>query len=178
MGFAFTGDDRFMADYVRSELLARLSTEEVEFLTRSAVLERMCGPLCDEVLDRKGSSRMLEELEGRNLLVVPLDRQRQWYRYHHLFRDLLLRELANREAEVVPLLHARAASWFQENGPSEMAVEHAQAAGDPDRVAELVLDLAQPVWASGRVDTVLRWMEWFEEQELIDNTRQWQSTVP
>ncbi|HEX2370638.1 MAG TPA: LuxR C-terminal-related transcriptional regulator [Acidimicrobiia bacterium] len=168
VGFAFTGDDRFMADYVRSELLARLSTEEVEFLTQSAVLERMCGSLCDAVLGRKGSSRVLEELEERNLLVVPLDRQRQWYRYHHLFRDLLLTELAHREEEIVPLLHARAASWFEENGPTEMAVEHAQAAGDPDRVAALVLDVAQPVWATGRVDTVLRWMEWFEEHDLID----------
>jgi LuxR family maltose regulon positive regulatory protein len=168
VGLAFTGDDRFMADYVRSELLAQLSTGEVQFLTRSAVLERMCGSLCDAVLGRKGSGRVLEELEGRNLLVVPLDRQRQWYRYHHLFRDLLLTELAHREEEIVPLLHARAASWFQENGPSEMAVEHAQAAGDPDLVAALVLDLAQPVWASGRVDTVLRWMEWFEERDLID----------
>ncbi len=169
LGLAFTGDDRFMTDYVRSELVSRLAPDEVEFLTRTAILERISGPLCDAVLDRSGSSAMLESLEGRNLLVIPLDRRREWYRYHHLLRDVLLAELARREPELVVELHTRAASWLEANGQPELAVDHAQAAGDHDRVAELVLGLIQPVWASGRGDTVRRWMEWFDEEGLVEN---------
>ena len=89
----------------------------------------------------------------------------EWYRYHHLFRDLLRAELERREPELVPELHRRAAVWCEANGLPEMAIDHAQAAGDADRVARLVLKLMQPVWASGRVDTVLRWMEWFEREQ-------------
>ena len=114
------------------------------------------------------SSEVLERLERRNLLVVPLDRRREWYRYHHLFRELLLSELRRREPEMVAELHLRAAAWCEANGMPEAAIEHAQAAGDADRVAGLVLQLANPVWASGRFDTVLRWMEWFEANGLIE----------
>ena len=92
-GFSVTGDDRFVGDYLRSELLDRVSRAEVTFLTRTAILDRMCGGLCDAVVGRTGSSRTLEQLESRNLLVVPLDRRREWYRYHHLFRELLHAEL-------------------------------------------------------------------------------------
>jgi LuxR family transcriptional regulator, maltose regulon positive regulatory protein len=140
----------------------------VGFLTRTALLERLCGPLCDALLDTRGSDRVLAELEDSNLLLVPLDRRREWYRYHHLFRDLLRAELQRREPELVPELHRRAAAWCETNGLEETAIDHAQAAGDADRVARLVLRAMQPVWASGRVDTVLRWMEWFEREQLIE----------
>jgi len=159
VGFTFTGDDVFMGDYLRSELLDRVSAEEASFLTQASVLDRMCGSLCDAVLDRKGSERVLEELERRNLLVVPLDRHREWYRYHHLLRDLLQSELRRRDPDLVQDLHFRAAAWYEANAMPEAAIEHAQAAGDYDRVARLLLELAQPVWAGGRVQTVLRWME-------------------
>jgi LuxR family maltose regulon positive regulatory protein len=159
VGFTFTGDDVFMGDYLRSELLDRVSAEEASFLTQASVLDRMCGSLCDAVLDRKGSERVLEELERRNLLVVPLDRHREWYRYHHLLRDLLQSELRRRDPDLVRDLHFRAAAWYEANAMPEAAIEHAQAAGDYDRVARLLLELAQPVWAGGRVQTVLHWME-------------------
>ena len=164
----FTGDDRFMGDYLRSELLERVSSEQVAFLTRSAILESMCGPLCDAVVGTNGSGLVLEQLERRNLLVVPLDRRREWYRFHTMFRELLMSELRRREPEVVGDLHRRAAVWFESNGQPEIAVDHAQAAGDDDRVADLVLKLANPVWASGRSDTVLRWMEWFEANKVLE----------
>ena len=169
VGPSFSGDDRLMADYLRSELLAHLSAAEVTFLTRSAVLDRMCGPLCDAVLGAQRSANVLEELERSNLLLVPLDRRREWYRYHHLFRDLLRAELSRREPALVPELHRRAAAWFEANGLPEMAIEHAQAGGDADRVARLVAALAQPTFASGRVDTVLRWIEWFDEHDLVES---------
>jgi LuxR family maltose regulon positive regulatory protein len=167
-GFEFSGDDRFMADYLRSELLAHLPPELVVFLTRTAVLERLSGPLCDAVLAASGSDRVLSLLEDSNLLLVPLDRQRQWYRYHQLFRELLLAELERREPELIPQLHARAAAWCEANGLAELAIDHAQAAGDADRVARLVATLAQPAYASGRVETARRWFQWFEDQGLVD----------
>ena len=167
-GFGFPGDDRYLHDYLRSELLDRASPAEMSFLTRTSVLDRICGPLCDATLARTGSARVLEQLESRNLLVVPLDRRREWYRYHQLLRELLHSELSRREPALIPQLHSRAAAWFEAKGLPEAAIEHAQAAGDADRVARLVLDSAQPVWASGRVDTVLRWMRWFEHEEVLD----------
>jgi LuxR family transcriptional regulator, maltose regulon positive regulatory protein len=166
-GPAFTGDDRFMADYLWSELLGRLPYQTVSFLMRTAVLERMCGPLCDAVLDATGSSAVLALLEESNLLLIPLDRQRQWYRYHHLFQELLTAELNRREPDLVPELHARAARWWEANGLPELAIDHAQAAGDADRVAELVWKLALPAYGAGRVDTARRWFGWFEDQGLV-----------
>jgi LuxR family transcriptional regulator, maltose regulon positive regulatory protein len=166
--FALTGDDRFLADYLDAELLAHLPAERVRLLTRTAVLERMCGPLCDATLDTSGSDRVLAELEESNLLLVPLDRRREWYRYHHLFRELLLTELQHREPELVPGLHARAARWCEANGLEEVAVDHAQAAGDADRVAQLVATLVFQTYNSGRVETIQRWLGWFEERGLVE----------
>jgi len=171
----FTGDDRFMADYLWSELLGQLPPERVTFLTRTAVLERMCGPLCDAVLDTTGSSAVLASLEDSNLLLVPLDRQRRWYRYHHLFHELLRAELGRREPELIPELHARAAEWCEANGLPESAIDHAQAAGDTDRVARLVWKLALPAYGAGRVDTTRRWFAWFEDQGLLG--RYWSVAV-
>jgi len=164
----FTGHDRLMAEYLRSELLARLPQRTVSFLTRTAVLERMSGPLCDAVLGATESGRVLESLEGLNLLLVPLDRRREWYRYHRLFRDLLRAELERREPGLIPVLHARAAAWCETNDLPELAIDHAQAAGDADRAARLVAGLAQSAYASGRVDTARQWLAWFEDQRLID----------
>jgi LuxR family transcriptional regulator, maltose regulon positive regulatory protein len=143
-GLSFTGDDRFIADYLHAELLAQLPVELVTFLTRNAVLERMCGPLCDAVLDTTGSGEVLASLQGSNLLLVALDRRREWYRYHHLFGELLVAELERREPHLVPELHGRAASWYEANGLPEVAIDHAQAAGDADRVARLVGALPSP----------------------------------
>jgi LuxR family maltose regulon positive regulatory protein len=163
VGFTFTGDDMYMGDYLRSELLDRISAAEASFLVQTSVLQRMCGPLCDAILGAQGSGDLLDQMEARNLLVVPLDRHREWYRYHHLLRDLLQAELRRREPDLVLDLHFRAAAWFEANAMPEAAIGHAHAAGDYDRVARLILELQQPVWASGRVETVLRWMTWVRD---------------
>jgi LuxR family transcriptional regulator, maltose regulon positive regulatory protein len=102
-------------------------------------------------------------MEARNLLVIPLDRHREWYRYHHLLRELLQAELRRRDPGLIQDLHFRAAMWFEANAMPEAAIDHAQAAGDYDRVARLILELQNPVWASGRVETVRRWMEWLKD---------------
>jgi LuxR family maltose regulon positive regulatory protein len=132
----------------------------MDFLARTSILDRMCGPLCDAVTHEIGSAKVLEDFQSRNLLVVPLDRRGEWYRYHHLLHELLQAELQRKDPTLLPDLHTRAADWFEANNMAEEAVGHGQAAGDASRVARLVLDLIQPVWASGRVDTVLSWMEW------------------
>jgi LuxR family maltose regulon positive regulatory protein len=166
-GAAVTGDDRYVGDYLRSEILDRVSPEVASFLIRTSVLDRMCGPLCDAVVGVTGSGALLADLERHNLLVVPLDRRREWYRFHELFRELLWSELRRREPEVVSELHIRAAAWCETNGMPEIAIDHAQAAGDADTAARLVLQLCVAVMASGRLDTVRRWNEWFEVNDLI-----------
>ena len=166
--YNFTGDDRYMGDYLRSEFLDRVSRTDVSFLVRTSILERLSGPLCDVTVGRQGSGRILDRLERNNLLVTPLDPRGEWYRYHHLFRELLHAELQHREPEIIPALHVRAAEWYEANGFPEAAIEHAQAAGDADTVARLVLQICNAVMASGRTGTVRRWMEWFEANDLIE----------
>jgi LuxR family maltose regulon positive regulatory protein len=167
-GFAFRGDDRLMGDYLRAEVLSHLAPETVEFLTRTAVLDQLSGPLCDAVLDSQGSHAILETLESSNVLLVPLDRYREWYRYHHLFRDLLVAELRRNEPHVVSELHARAARWFEANHMLDAAITHSQAAHDADNVARLVTIAAQPAYATGRAATVRTWFEWFQREGLIE----------
>ncbi len=166
---SITGDDRFVRDYLQSEVLDGLSFDEVTFLTRTSILDRMCGGLCDAVAGRTGSRQILEQLESRSLLTVPLDRRREWYRYHRLFREALRAELGRREPDLVARLHRRAARWFEANGMPETAIDHAMSADDEDRVAALVLTEMQPVWASGRVDTVISWMSWLEGRTAAEH---------
>jgi LuxR family maltose regulon positive regulatory protein len=168
VGATFTGDDRYMAEYLHAEFLSRVSSADVSFLTRTSILDRLSGPLCDATVGGKGAARALDRLERRNLLVIPLDRRGEWYRYHRLFRELLYAELTRREPEMVAELHTRAAAWYEANGLIEEAIEHGQRAGDADRVARLVLKIANPVWAGGRLDTVLRWMEWFSGNHIVE----------
>jgi LuxR family transcriptional regulator, maltose regulon positive regulatory protein len=167
-GASFAGSDRLVADYLGSELLAHLSREEVRFLTRTAVLERMSGPLCDAVLESSGCAAILESLEHSNLFVVPLDRDRQWYRYHHLFQELLRAELEHADPDLVPRLLARACEWCVANGQTEAAMEYAQEAGDVDRAAKLFEQCGPPVYQSGRIATTERWLEWLEAHGAME----------
>ena len=107
---------------MESEFLSRISRRQREFLTRTAVLERMSGPLCEAVLDLPGAATILADLARSNLLLVPLDRRGQWYRYHHLFRDMLLAELERLEPRMLPVLRRRAAGWCLANGGPEEAL--------------------------------------------------------
>jgi len=160
------GRDRFLVDYLQAALLSRLSPPEVEFLTRTAVLDRLSGPLCDAVLATSGSAGVLESLERSNLLVVPLDRQRAWYRYHPLFRELLRGELERHEPQLAGELTRRAAHWCQHHGLPEAAIGYAMEAGDADLAARGVEQAAIPVYRSGRLATVQRWFDWFDDRDL------------
>ena len=161
---SFGGDDRLVSEYMESEFLARISRRQRVFLTRTAVLERMSGPLCEAVLELSGSAATLAELARSNMLLVPLDRRGEWYRYHHLFRDMLLAELERLEPGLMPVLQRRAAAWCVRNGRPEEALEYSMAAGDVDTAASLVEKLVVPAHRKGRVPTVNRWLRWLEDR--------------
>jgi len=164
---SFGGDDRLVSDYVESEFFARISRQQRAFLTRTAVLERMCGPLCDATLGLRESAATLADLARSNLLLVPLDRSGEWYRYHRLFRDMLLAELRRREPDLIPVLHRRAARWCEDNGAPGEALEHRMKAGDTDAAAALAGVLAFPAYQHGRVATVERWFGWLEDRDAM-----------
>jgi LuxR family maltose regulon positive regulatory protein len=163
----FTGDDRFLADYLHAELLAHLPPEGVAFLTRTAVLEQLSGPLCDAILETTGSAAVLASLERSNLLVLPMDRQREWYRYHPLFRELLRGELERSEPELAGELTLRAAHWCQHHSLVEAAIGYAMDAGDADLAARGVEQATISVYRSGRLATVQRWFDWFDDHDLV-----------
>jgi LuxR family maltose regulon positive regulatory protein len=165
---AFGGDDRLVSEYVESELLARLSRRRRKFLTRTAVLTRMSGPLCDTVLDHPGSAALLADLARSNLLLVPLDRRGQWYRYHHLFRDMLLAELESEAPDLIPVLRRRAAGWHERNDLPEEALGYYMAAGDVDEVARLVERLVVSAYRQGRSRTLQRWVRWLDDRGGIE----------
>jgi LuxR family transcriptional regulator, maltose regulon positive regulatory protein len=165
---SFGGDDRLVSEYVESEVLARISRRQRLFLTRTAVLERMSGPLCEAVLDLPGSAATLAELARSNLLLVPLDRRGDWYRYHHLFREVLLAELHLHAPGLLPVLRRRAAAWCLRNNLPEEALEYFIGAGDIAEVARLVGSLWLPTYWQGRVTTLQRWLGWLEVRGGIE----------
>jgi LuxR family transcriptional regulator, maltose regulon positive regulatory protein len=162
----FSGDDRFVAEYFRLELLSRLPTAEARFLQHTSVLDRMCGGLCDSVLETARSAHTLETLERTNCFVVPLDRRSEWYRYHHLFGQLLRNELGRSEPDLVAALNGRAMAWCIANDLTEAAVVYGHAAGELDTVAGLVDALALSVYYDGRMETLEEWLGWFGDDEL------------
>ena len=153
----FTGSHRFVLDYLLDEVLRSQPDQVRTFLLDTSVLGELTGPLCDAVTGRPGGHQMLEDLERSNLFVVPLDDQRQWFRYHHLFADALRAQLASADPERVARLHEAAADWYAGQGRLDEAIDHAFATGDTQQVADLV-ELAIPGIRRHRHDHVLR--EW------------------
>jgi len=165
---SLTGEHRLLSRYMESQFLTRLSAPQREFLARTAVLERMCGPLCDAALERRGSAAALAALARSNLLLVPLDQRGKWYRYHQLFRDMLLARLHRQEPDLIPVLQRRAAGWCARNSLPEEALGYSIAAGDVDTAARLVEQLAVPTYRQGRAATLQRWFQWLDERDGID----------
>lgn len=154
----FAGDDRYIVDYLAEEVLARQPPDVRDFLLKTSVLERLTGPLCDAVTGRDGGKASLVALERANLFLVPLDDRRQWYRYHHLFADVLQAHLLEEHADEVAELHRRASTWFEANGDTSQAISHALAGGDSGRAADL-MELAMPVMRRERREAELaRWV--------------------
>lgn len=167
-GEVFQGDDRLLADYIRSEILDHLPAGRLAFLTRTSMLDELSGPLCDTVLERPGSAAVLEEIEASNLLLVPLDRQRRWYRYHHLFQAMLRHELDRTEPDMVPALALRASAWCEDNDLFDSAVRYAQLAGDVSVAGQLVLRGGMRQYAHGRAAALRDWFGWLAANGCVE----------
>ena len=162
----FAGDDRYVVDYLAEEVLARQPERVQAFLRQTCILGRLSGPLCDAVTGQGGGKAMLEALDRGNLFLVPLDDRRQWYRYHHLFADVLHARLLDEQPDQVPGLHRRASAWFQRSGEQSVAIGHALAAGDFEGAADLV-ERAISVMSQTRQEAMVRgWLQMIPEDVI------------
>ena len=163
---AFVGSTRHVADYLTDEVLTALAPQTRDFLQRTSVLRRFTPELCDAVLGREDSAAVLTELARSNMFLVALDAREQWYRYHHLFGELLQLELGREDA---PALRRRAAAWCREHGLVEDAIAHAAAAGDTETVAEVLVEHDRDFVWGGRLTQFLGWVRWLPSELLLEH---------
>jgi LuxR family maltose regulon positive regulatory protein len=164
----FAGDDRFVVDYLAEEVLQRQPDDVRTFLLQTSVLSRLNGPLCDAVVGRDGGRTMLEALDRANLFLVPLDDRRHWYRYHHLFADVLHARLLDELPDRVPDLHRRASRWYEQHGEPAEAIRHALAGGDVEHAADLVESAMAGLQQNRQETTLRRWLEALGDEVLRD----------
>jgi len=179
---SFTGSHHFVMDYLVEEVLQQQSESVQTFLLRTSILDRMCSPLCDAVLLCPAASgqETLEYLEHANLFIIPLDNERRWYRYHHLFAELLRQRLRQSlasstgdEGKGVAELHRRASVWYEDNGLEIEAFHHAAAANDVERAERLIEGKGMPLHFRGAVTPVLNWLKSLPTTVLDDNPSLW-----
>jgi LuxR family transcriptional regulator, maltose regulon positive regulatory protein len=162
-----TSAEELVGDFLLTEDLRRLSASEMDFLVRTSVLDRLSGPLCAAILERDGDvTALLEQIARHNHFLVRISDA--WYRYHHLYRDMLSRELARRDASAAAVLCQRASAWFETAGELADAVEYARQAGDTDRTARLIGIAAMPLYAAGQTAGVDAWFGDFHDPRLLD----------
>ena len=155
----FAGDDRFILDYLTDEVLERQTARVRDFLLDTSILSRLTGPLCAAVTGQDDAKAILDELDRSNLFLVPLDDRRTWYRYHHLFGDVVRARLLDEQPDRVAELHRRASGWYADNAEPHEAIDHALAGDDAERAAELI-ELAAPAMQRARHESQLRsWLE-------------------
>jgi LuxR family maltose regulon positive regulatory protein len=164
----FAGSDRYIVDYLVEEVLQRLPEEVRRFLIRTCFLSRLSGPLCDAVTGMSDGKTMLAELDRQNLFIIPLDDRRQWYRYHHLFADVLLAHLSDEARGELPMLHRRASDWYDREGERFEAIQHVLASRDFERAAELI-ELASPEMQRNRGEAILRGWSRLLPRDLVRN---------
>jgi LuxR family maltose regulon positive regulatory protein len=155
----FTGSHRYLVDYLVEEVLQRQPETVQSFLRQTAFLERLCGPLCDAVTRASGGRVMLERLEAANLFLIPLDEERRWYRYHHLFAEVLQSRPQPPDADMAATLHERAATWFEAEGLAGEAMEHALAGAHWERAAGLIEREWERMVRYDEIRTLERWLE-------------------
>lgn len=166
---SFAGSHQYIVDYLIEEVLHRQPEAVQTFLLQTSLLDRLTGPLCEAVTGQAGSQAMLEQLEKRNLFLMPLDHGRQWYRYHHLFAEVLRTRLRQERSTEVPLLHRRASEWHEAQGLMEPAVSHALEAGDQERAVRLVAAAASQIWHRGDSGILVRWLRSLPEHLVRAN---------
>lgn len=169
----FTGSYHYIVDYLVEEVLERQPDVIREFLLRTSILERMTGSLCDALTGGSNGQRMLERLEKRNLFIVPLDEERQWYRYHQLLADVLQSRLQQSHPGSLPELHRRASQWFENNAFLDEAIGHAVKAKDIERATRLIEQNAMAMLMQGELVTLLNWIKPIED---LAGDRPWLST--
>jgi LuxR family maltose regulon positive regulatory protein len=165
---AFSGSQRYVLDYLTEEVLNRQTQEIQAFLLQTAILDRLTGPLCDAVRFRAAKTpnrseeregqQVLEALEAANLFIVSLDKDRRWYRYHHLFSDILRQRLEREMGDLVPELHRRASEWYEREGLITEAIGHALTCGDFERAAYLIQEAGWAIFTRGEMTTILGWI--------------------
>ena len=165
----FTGDNRFVADFLVEEVLSRQPAAIRQFLTRTAILDRFSAPLCDAVAGTGGAAAIIDILERENLFVISLDETRRWYRYHKLFAQVLRSRLARIEPDMVLTLHERASAWYQAAGLAGEAIDHALAAGDVPRAVDLIATNWHSYVSAGKAGTVLGWMRSLPDEQIAAN---------
>ncbi|RPJ24638.1 MAG: hypothetical protein EHM33_17185, partial [Chloroflexi bacterium] len=159
-----SGQDRFIADYLAEDVLEHLPADVQDFLMKTSILDRLCGPLCEAVTGVEESQEMLERLERENLFLVPLDVRREWFRYHQLFADFLYQELNRRHPQLVPDLHRRAARWYLLHDLPEEALRHASAGQDAELVMQIGEQYFEAKLLSGESRILTRWLDSLPEQ--------------
>ena len=165
---SFTGDNRYIVDYLVEEVLKCQPEPVRSFLLQTAILDRLNGSLCDAVTGQPGGSTQLETLQRGNFFVVPLDDKRHWYRYHHLFADVLCLHLMAEQPGQVPVLHRRASKWYEQNGSAADAIRHALAGEDFERAADLVESSFQTMSRDRQEAIVLGWLKALPETLICD----------
>jgi LuxR family maltose regulon positive regulatory protein len=161
---AFTGTHRHIVDYLTEQVLMIQATDYQSFLLETSILDRFSGPLCDAVTGKTGGQAMLEQLEVANLFIVPLDDERRWYRYHHLFSDILRNRLNMLQPNRILELNQRASKWYEHNNLMEDAVQYALKANDYDRAMSLIEQVTDLLWERNEIITVLNWMKALPEE--------------
>jgi LuxR family maltose regulon positive regulatory protein len=164
---SFSGGHRDVFDFLAEEVLERQTEQIQTFLLETSILGSLSGPLCDALTSRDDGHRTLERLERENLLVVPLDDERVWYRYHHLFADFLRSRLERERPERLAPLHLRASEWYEENALVAEAVRHALSAGDHERAARLIESSVGQTWYRGEVMTLLGWLGDLSKEAML-----------
>jgi LuxR family maltose regulon positive regulatory protein len=167
----FAGDNRHIVDYLMAEVLDRQPPQMLDFLLRTSVLGRLSGALCDAMLETSGSASVLEKIDHENLFLMPLDTSRRWYRYHHLFGELLRTELDRSEPGLVTGLHRRAAAWFESEGLVDEAVRHLVAAGDIASSADLIAADWVNEFNGGGLSTVSGWLDLLPDDAVSRDPR-------
>jgi LuxR family transcriptional regulator, maltose regulon positive regulatory protein len=156
---AFSGSHRHVLTYLAKEVLEQCSEGTLNFLLQTSILDRLCGPLCDAVTGGTDSQALLQKLEQANLFILPLDDEGKWFRYHHLFADVLRAHLLQTLSGTKPELHRRASAWHEENGSLAEAISHAMAAGNLDKAVQLVEQSAWHLIGRGELTTLQIWLD-------------------
>jgi len=167
----FKGDHRYIADYLTEEVLNRQPDQLRNFLLQTSILERLSASLCDAVTGQDNSRQVLNTLENANMFVIPLDEERCWYRYHHLFADLLEQRLRVKQGDLVAELHRRASQWFAKNGFKNEAVDHALIAQDYPQAAQLIEEIAEIEWDRARESRLLQWFKKLPDKRIDANPK-------